>query len=78
MSKKDDPLDLYVIYDHPKDHPNNFVVRRWKLAADGTLTAENDCFLAGTIDDARSFVPRGLVHIPRYPQDDPVITEVWM
>ena len=70
-------LKQYVIYDHPKDHPHFFVVREWIIGR-GELRHGRMMGVAETLDKARAIVPEGLACIPRYPEDDPVIVEVWM
>lgn len=66
-------IRMYVIYDHPRDYPNCFVVRLWE-GGRPTLTH----VLASSLDHARKQVPHGLTRIPRVPQDDPVIVETWI
>jgi hypothetical protein len=34
-----DVLSLWVIYDHPRDHPDHFVVRRQQVCPDGEIAA---------------------------------------
>lgn len=72
-----DLLSLWVIYDHPRDHPDNFVVRRQQVGPDGAI-ASTVFVLADSLEEARRFVPAGRVNIGRYEQDDPVIAEVWL
>lgn len=66
-------IELWVIYDHPTDYPEHFVVRRWV-----NNKADNVCQLADTLEQARSIIPRDLVCIPRAPGDDGVIAECWL
>lgn len=69
----DGPLELFVIYDHPKDFPGHFVVRRW-LGDRPT----GDFAIAVTIERARAEVPMGLHRVPRQSSDDAVIVETWI
>jgi hypothetical protein len=69
----DGPLELFIIYDHPRDYPGHFVVRRWVL---DSPTA--DFAIADTLEAARAEVPAGMHRIPRRPEDDPVIVETWV
>lgn len=69
-------LDMFVIYDHPKDHPDCYVVRRWAYAP--RFVATNEAKLATTLERAREHVPRGHCRVPRSPGDDPVIVESWL
>ena len=72
-------LEMWVIYDHPTDMPDYFVVRRWTVfLADGKTEPERECCVANTIEQARQHVPQGKYNIGRYRQDDPKIAEVWL
>ena len=56
----DGPLEMFVVYDHPKDYPGHFVVRRWS----GDRPTE-DFAIADTIEKARAEVPMGLHRMPK-------------
>lgn len=71
-------IDLWVIYDHPSDYPNHFVVRRQRVNADSTISLDSHCFLTVTIAEARSHIPSGLTRVPRSAEDSPVIVETWL
>lgn len=69
-----DYVAMYVIYDHPKDFPNDFVCVRWHNAVRLRVVGT-----APTLAEARSFVPRGLINLGRAENfDDPCIYEVWI
>ena len=70
-------LHQYAIYNKPKDHPTKFVVRQW-IIGPGTVNAGPMICLADTLEEARKSVPEGLVLLPRFDDDDPVIEEVWI
>jgi hypothetical protein len=70
-------LSQWAIYDHPKDYPNNFVVRKW-TAENGVVMPDPDCNLADSLIEARHFIPAGLVRIGSLPGEDPVIVETWI
>lgn len=70
-------VSQWIIYDHPKDYPDKFVVRRWDIE-DGMTTPNSRCDLAGSLDDARLFIPPGMVRVPPLSGDDTVIAEVWI
>lgn len=74
----DDDLVMYTIYDHPKDHPEHFVVRAWIVRRDGNHYASSEARLADTLEEARRVVPADKVMTPRRPDDDPVIIETWI
>ncbi len=63
----------WVIYDHPKDHPSHFVLRRWVNG-----TPDREAILCDTIQQAWDEMPRGLVKLQRDRCDDPVILETWI
>lgn len=72
-------MSMWVIYAKPKDFPDRFVVRQWKLfrGESGPVPC-SDHQLADTLDDARAKLPAGLVRINRYGDDDPSIVETWL
>jgi hypothetical protein len=73
-----DALEMYVIYQRPRDYPEHFVMRRWAIAG-GAAEADKDYFvLAETLDQARQSVPPYCVRLERDPSDDPVIVETWL
>jgi len=67
------PLELFVIYEGPREFPGHFVVRRWE-----NDVPTGDFALAPSLDAARAEVPRGLFWIPRSPEDQAHIVEVWL
>lgn len=66
-------LPQFTIYARPSDHPGHYVMRLF-MNDQPTRTA----WLFDTLADARAAVPAGLHMIPRDPNDDPVIVEVWL
>ena len=75
---KGDELVMYTIYDHPRDYPDNYVVRAFILTSEGKQYASEECKLADSLEEARKFVPPDKVLTKRYPHDDPVIVETWI
>ena len=73
----DEALEMYVIYQHPKDFPNYYVARLWKVNADGPVATQK-YRVAATLDEVRGFVPFGKVRIERDPNDEPQIVEMWI
>ena len=73
-----DAISLYVIYDHPSDYPDHYVVREWRVPPGGPVQVNQDCWLAGSLELAREFVPGGHCNIGRQEEDDPKIAEVWI
>jgi len=68
----------WAIYDHPKDYPDNFVARRWRLGDRGEPIPDQECHVANSLEEARRFIPAGLVRILPLPGEDPVIVEAWI
>jgi uncharacterized protein YbaR (Trm112 family) len=69
---------LYVIYDRPLDFPDGYVIRRHRRE-NGTTVPTGEVYTAESIDDIRHEMARcGLIRLPRHPDDDPVILEVWL
>ncbi len=66
-------VEIWVIYDHPIDFPNEFVARKF---IDDKPTV--DVIVMPTLEEVRMMLPDGLVKMDRSPVDDPKIVETWM
>jgi hypothetical protein len=66
---------IWTIYDHPRDFPNHFVVRRWFGEC-----PEPDPALCDSLEAARILIGRsgGSLRLNRAPTDDPSIIESWL
>ena len=73
-----EPLNIWTIYDHPKDYPEHFVVRRWTVRGRGYENEAHECRLADSLEEARKLVPPDSACVNRFPEDDPVIVESWL
>lgn len=72
-------LPMYVIYDHPRDFPEHFVVRPHLVLDKGRpAVPSKNGFLFDDLEAARAFVPRQMVKVLRHPKDDPVIVETYI
>ena len=73
-------LNIYVVYNKPKDFPDEYVVRRWVVNSDGTgMPNRNIMLKSRNIDAIRdSLNAVGLHRIQRFVNDDPVILETWV
>jgi hypothetical protein len=72
-----DPLKMYVVYDHPKDFPDRYVVREW-LVTDNA-TPGDVLFMSSKVDEIRATLKKlDLYPIPKNPADDPKILETWI
>lgn len=72
-----DRLTTWTIYDHPSDHPEGYVARRWVIIdgvakADAAVTSDSLAVLRFNMQR------EGRVCIDRAPEDDPVIVETWI
>lgn len=70
-------LQMWVIYDHPRDEPNHFVARRWDIQAGKALPTKVH-LLSKDLNALRSALPPGLCKMERDDRDDPVIMETWI
>jgi hypothetical protein len=70
-------LEMYTIYEHPRDYPRSFVVRRSHLEGAAAFVDLLPYALSPHLDGARHVIPEGLVNMGRDVDDDPVIVETW-
>lgn len=66
---------IWVVYDHPRDYPDKWVVRVWY----GEVS-EPDCTVHDSREDARESISSrggGMCFAP-YLNDDPCIAEWWI
>ena len=68
-------LQQWVVYGHPRDYREGYVVRQWEVGP--ARVTPGQAQTAPTLEAARELVPAGLVRVPRAPDDDPAIVEVW-
>lgn len=71
-------LLIWTIYDHPRDYPHAFVVRRSVIDGPVPKADMQPWALTHTLDAARESLPPGLTCMPRQAGDDPVIVECWI
>ena len=73
-----DVLEMWTLYDHPRDHPGKFVARKFDVG-EGISQATGETLLADTLQALRAeMLARGLVCLSRDPNHDPVIIETWI
>ncbi len=71
-------LAQWTIYDHPTDHPDLFVARRFDIGQ-GVFMATSHLIGAKDIEALReTFRRHGMACLPRLAEDEPQIVEVWM
>lgn len=67
-------LQIWTIYDHPKDMPDVFVARLHV-----GLTPTDQTIVADDLDTIRRRLRnKGYTRLPRQEADDPVIVETWL
>lgn len=69
---------IYVIYFNPFDFPGDYVLKRMIIKNERMNFDMNFIKLTKTLEEARSFLPPGLVNVDRQEADDPVIVECWI
>lgn len=70
----------YAIYKNPRDFPGKIVVRRGTITPGGFTADPAPLFVGDDLAAARAAIPEpeGLALVPRLPEDDPAIVEVWI
>lgn len=74
-------LEGWTIYDHPLDYPDYYIARRWAANRDGTVTHFPTVYRTTSLSQLRAILQDenpGLTPVPRFPNDDPKIVEVWI
>jgi hypothetical protein len=71
------PLQLWVVYDKPRDYPEDHVARRWEIRA-GSTCATDETIVGPLGAIRRRLADKGLHALKRDPTDDPVIVECWL
>ena len=66
-------LEIWVIYDHPIDFPNEFVARKFILDK-----PTKDMIVMPSLDEVRKMLPPDLTRLDRCLEDDPRMIEVWL
>jgi hypothetical protein len=73
----DRQLDIWTIYDRPRDFPDCFVARCFTIG-EGAIERAKYVITAPTLEEIREMIPWGLALLPRSPNDDPNIVESWI
>lgn len=78
MEEKKD-MEMFVVYDRPKDQPDKVVIRRWIVTSVGARPDNDRVATVNTLEDAHAVLgAMGLISIGRQPEDDDAIAEVWL
>jgi hypothetical protein len=70
-------LCMWVVFGCPRDFPEHIAVRRQAIFRSEIVHAPF-AGLYESLEEARADLPAGLVCLPRFPEDDPAIVEVWL
>lgn len=70
-------LSMFVMYEHPKDFPQSYVVRQMILVSGLIFKLDEPTMVTDSLENARKSLPLGLYCLERTPWDDPVILETW-
>jgi len=74
----DDELEMWVVYDHPRDFPNTFVARKWTVGNGRAERPTDDIIVSPEITALRKMLAlKGLICTVRHPTDEPQVMEVW-
>jgi hypothetical protein len=70
-------LKNYVVYQHPRDYPNDYVMRVFEVTSAGA-TPTDEVVVSPSLKLVRQSIPPGCICISRSIGDDPVILETWL
>jgi hypothetical protein len=72
-------MTVWVVYDHPKDFPDNYVARPQFIMSDDSIVPCQMAFISDDLEKIRGALERtGLYCVTRMPGDDPKIVETWL
>ncbi len=72
------PMKNYVLYDHPKDFPNEYIVREWSVQSD-KIEPIGVFLQSQHLNEIYHYMgAMDLYYIPRQMNDDPCIMGVWL
>jgi len=73
------PLRIYVVYDHPKDYPDSYIVKRDAIIDGEVVRDDRFLMLCPDLEVIReAMLQMGLSQLARMPEDDTVILETWI
>lgn len=71
-------LEMWVVYDKPKDYPEHIMARKWNISAGKVVPTETVICHTQYINLEITLEQKGLHKLPPDPHDDPKIKEVWV
>lgn len=75
---RDEALDVWTVYDRPRDFPDLFVARKWRIVPGDLPMPSSEIITATSLLALRNALPPGLVCLLRDKNDEPKIIEVWL
>lgn len=69
-------LEGWTIFFNPADAPGRYVVRRWETRGGEVIPCE--AFHGPSLEVVRLAIPQDRYRIPRLPDDEPAVVEVWI
>lgn len=70
-------LEMFIVYERPRDFPGHYVLRRWVVQRGGSRPTD-DFVLEPTLEKIREHVPPHCVRLERDPNDEAHIVETWL
>ncbi len=73
-------MNLYTIYDSPRDFPDTYIVRRWEVVDNEKEPVAREVFMVDKdLDKIRAELQKkGLLAFQRDEDDDAKIVETWI
>jgi hypothetical protein len=73
-------MSQWVVYEHPKEHPDHFVLKRWDIFRGHNAPVAICAIvqLADTLEEVQDLVPQGCACLGLCADHDPCIVEMWI
>lgn len=72
-------LIIYTIFKHPKDFPDDYVLKRDAITGEGVKRDPDFCVTSKDVENLRKITRNaGLFRMSRHELDDPCILETWL
>lgn len=73
-----DDLEIWTIFERPKDFPDHFVVRRFRVSSAGLEMDPTLWSIGDSLAEARASIPEHCTCLGREPGDEAQIVESWI
>lgn len=70
-------MPMVTVYKNPTDFPDKYVARIFDIK-DGRPLAQPYALIKDSLEEIHKVIPDQFIRMPRDPQDDPKIQEVWI